>query len=303
MEPIQKESFRVVNRRHLTENKIFILLDSPSFLEDKWNLIREYARKVDPRAPIASTFVLLPAFKTRPEDLLNMTPAPPALPFVQEYKHMVALHDIFPRIITTMYGDHPFIEYHANCHSTALMMAGVLPGPYRSCNYFNDLPFAFKLKKVSLESLSSGDFVNIGHHVHSFVFLDHDISLTVDGRGAPLLLKKTESILTHWGIKSGALKTYAPENRVEIYRKEDGWTFSEDLMVHLIPLYQFGAMSFWSFTGKDRLQAELRTTYQKVSSYFENLNTAEYSRKEISDWHRFFKYTPIPSNIEQTATA
>lgn len=291
MEPLQRDFFKVVHKRRMDENRIFMLSDSPQFLEEKWKLIREYTLKVDPNAPIAPSFVLL--------DTSNLS-ATTTQASAREYKYMISLHDIFPRVLASMYGDHSMVRF-ANCHSTALMMAGVLPGPYYSKNYHFDLPLVEKLNRVSFDTLSSGDFVNIRFHVHSFVFLDHDISLTADGCGAPIVIAKTSAILKRWGVKEEALKIDDISNEIEIYRKVDSWKLPEELMGDLVSLYRMGETPFWYETPSDIYHVRVRTLYQKISLYIHmKKNDAGISYKERSDWKRFFEFfesTHIPQTL------
>lgn len=270
MEPLHKDIFKVVHKRRMHENRIFMLSDSPQFLEEKWKVIREYTLKVDPKAPIVTSFVLLEAF--------------------QEYKYMIRLHDIFPRVLATMYGDHSMVRF-ANCHSTALMMAGVLPGPYHSKNYHFDLPLVENLNRVAFNTLSSGDFVNIRSHVHSFVFLDHDISLTADGCGAPIVIAKTSAILKRWGVKEEALKIDDTSKEIEIYRKVDSWMLPEEFMVDLDLLYRMGETSLWYEMPSDIYHVQVRTLYQKLSDFIDlKKNDGGISYRERSDWKRFFEF-------------
>lgn len=200
------------------ENKVITIESSDlQFLSQTFELISQYTRKVDPAIPLKT-----PNFKQ-----------------VSATTYSVEIQDILPRMVRVFFGAHSLA---GNCHGSALVTSGIFPvlsylprGLPITTNWVRE-----KLEDVDLKNITSGDLVNLSCQgdSHSFVFLSHDLCLSMNGKGKTLDLCRTSDVLELYGFPANALTTPSSHSSaISIFRKKGNETYFEGIMPTLIEYF------------------------------------------------------------------
>lgn len=209
--------FQTLCTRDDNKKQIHLLSNSRAFLEEALKLIIQYTKKIDPKAPLTFNAIV--------EKDLNLS---------------VDIHGILPRMVRIFYGFNE-INQRSNCHGAALMCVGLIPTAIcvETHPFFTNW-IAEKMEEISVRAISAGDLVLLsGNELgsHSFVFLSHEICLSMNGRSLPLEIYPTSAVLKIYGHTADALKIPSPE--VTVYRRRGNIDYMEPMMARLVEYYAF----------------------------------------------------------------
>lgn len=209
------------------ENKcILFISNNIDFIKTTFELIAKYTKKIDPKVQLKPCDIKqVKDFSLHSNDL---TPC-------------VDIHDILPRTVRIFYGIHEW-NRRCNCHGAALMTAGINPlasfsywSPFNTWSYVREKP-----EEVSLENIDVGDSVFLdSSQDHSFVFLSHELCLSMNGRGQSLEIYLTSDVLEKYGYTADALKASSSTKNITIFRKKENLDYLEEIMPFLEEYYGF----------------------------------------------------------------
>lgn len=175
---------------------------------------------------------------------------------IEGFTYYASLSGILPRFVKVLYGNHSYIQDNSNCHGVALFAGGVFPVPMDVQDEprwvdENILNSNFKTNKVAVDQILCGDLVTITRNFeknkgdHSFIFIDHDISLSKENSG--LAIVGTSKILSDYGYfedfliraeQSCAESFDKKEPIVSIRRKYEEWVIPENIISCLMEYYE-----------------------------------------------------------------
>lgn len=246
-----KELFKIV---HLASKKregndplihnVFLFGKTASILEEKCNLLKQYTTKVDPRAMLpeveikdnrshqltiraTSELIIKHAYHGK-NDLENLDIVSASTLSVEGFHYYVNVLTLLPRPVAELYGMHSFNTTLSNCHKTANICAGFFPVILADYELEKHQPES-KPISIQLSAIAAGDKVSL-QKSHSFVFLDDDLSLSMNGQARSLLLYHTEEILALYHMSSDALRFPPNDAMISILRKPDNWHYPEEIM-------------------------------------------------------------------------
>lgn len=189
------------------------------FLENKIKILQQYTKSVDPLSPEAE--IEIDSTEECKRSLIH--------DFAEEgYTHFTVLNGHFPRLVEALYGQHRRKAATSNCHGTALFGAGILPvlsDPDNPRQLLKE-----KAHNILVENIRPGDLIYSPGH--SFIYLDEDICLSMNGRGKLIKIYTTNSVMN----------MCEPEilpSRILIFRKNEDWFIPEPIITALLEFYEF----------------------------------------------------------------
>lgn len=242
--------FEIVYTRKLGETHVVMLGSDPSFLQQKWNMIAEWAKKIDPGLALA------------PFEIIEKKQ--------KEFTHYICLNGILPRPVNVLYGAHEINEKAGNCHAAALIGAGFYSGMSRYLKRPQDFCVIDEFsERIQIQQVASGDLIFLDLvESHSFVFLDHDLSLTLNGVGQSLEIQGTESVLHRYGFPMDSLQGAGQmASQIKIWRKKPEWHYKEEILSAVTTFYELANRpSSYRYSG-DLNYTQVRKIAELLYSY------------------------------------
>jgi hypothetical protein len=287
-----------------------IASNDKAFLEETWKLVAEYTRKIDPLAEIGEMKIE----NLGEEEYQNLIDPEEKERFYSDtsydpkvFNYGIHLDSLLPRLVKTLYGNNPVNTYKGNCHGAALVAAGIFP-IMRYLEYPVGLVDS-KIHEISIKELGLGDVVYLqsmgrGKGDHSFVFLDHNISLSMNGSGEALSIYRTGYILKYYHFPSDVLKenflktdenNKIWEKEITILRKNDNWKYPEPILRDVISFYEIVKESgrytnYHLPTDRNYFRIEAETAVKKIQSFvLETINNPETEPELRSAWRKMYK--------------
>lgn len=172
--------------------------------------------------------------------------------------HQVDIQGILPRAVRIFFGYNKGIL--ANCHGTALVTAGIFPVLTPKISPIHSEWVRENLSVVPLKDIQGGDLVLLGNDVHSFVFINHELCLSMNGVCCkPLELCLTFDVLKRYGFDPDALKR-EKSKAIKIYRKIRENDF-EPMMPCILEYFRF-----YNNKNTDRLHIQLKGYVESVEN-------------------------------------
>jgi ankyrin repeat protein len=210
-----------------SDKKIHLLGRNADFLDKACKIIADYTQKVDPDAVIKKCEIK----KITDADDLEAG-----------FTHYVAIQKILPRPVRAFFGrSTPWV--YRNCHGAAVVAAGIYPQISHLEKPDDSDGVKAHTSEVPLEQLCTGDWVYLKSGpigtkfpgesgAHSFVFLSHDLCLSMNGKNKELGLYATPGVLNAYGYRGDVLYTTDPDadelkERISILRKKPDWTYPD----------------------------------------------------------------------------
>ncbi len=196
--------------QHNDANKtVSIVSNDLDFLKEKWLLISEYTRKVDPVVKSKNVFIT-----ERSNGIYKMD-----------------IHEILPRPLRALYGTHRINTWQGNCHGTAIVAAGIFPVMSGLENPFELSLTKSKTYEISHDKVSSGDI--IFHQDHSIVFLDNDLVISMNGAGESLEIQPIKNVIKIYEC----FQKEQEKEKLLILRKVENWHYPEEIMPSILEYY------------------------------------------------------------------
>lgn len=242
----QENAFKIVHLKSAAKiHTVYLFGKTDSILNEKCSLIKSYTAKVDPNYTPDDVNIedgrVKPLVIGRHQCELICMPASclgeweevatsvnMAALREEGFNYYVNVLSLLPRPIMAFYGTHRFNSGSNNCHSITEVCAGFFPmrlGNYDLSRYH---PQSARIL-IPREELETGDAIVLPTE-HSFVFLDHNISLSMNGVGQPLLLHHTEDVLECYNMPTNTLLSPTNDHKLTIYRKPRNWQYPEEIM-------------------------------------------------------------------------
>lgn len=240
---------------------VFLFGKNTAVLQEKCNLLKQYTTKVDPKVPLPAAEIKEnqladPKAKSQHEYIIEPTNGVrrkyrqrphvvlPSELAAQGYHYYVDVIDLLPRPVKALYGSHSINQHKGCCYKAARIAGGIFPAMLENYPLYRYFPHA-EPKQVSLQELAPGDMIVLPNH--HFVFLDHDLSISMNGVGNPFCIYPTDEILQFYGQPVDALKLHQPNLNMKIFRKQEDWYYPEEMMPSLMEYYDI-ASSYYDYT-------------------------------------------------------
>jgi hypothetical protein len=292
------ELFNTVWTRGVDENQSILLMsDDSDFLRRAFDLIAQYAKKIDPTAALTACNI------KKVEDLSlqfvfydrnnpydgYMHEQPPTYGLKRKYQYCVDIYEILPRIMRVFYGSR-IVCPPSNCHGAAVVAAGILPimMDLRPPTYW-----CHKVDYISPANIEVGDLVYLREGDHSFVYLSPELCLSKNGRSpAPLELYQTADVLKSYGYPAEALTS---SEYVSVYRRKGSLDYLESVMPSLIEFWGFYYDMMRKYGVPEqhpkyaRLEVIEKKLYELVISSTENPYQPQFEKDIIAEVYNIFR--------------
>ncbi len=271
--------------------RILLASNSKKFIARTITLITEYTKKIDPS--ISLTF---PVVKQIHEKSLSS----------QGFTYRANIQTILPRTVRLFYGKYQAIV--SNCHGTALVSAGIFPVE----KFVDRTPLSEdwvykKFQKIKLKDIATGDLVyldDIWNH-HSFVYLSHEVSISMNGIGRKLKLYPTSDILEQYGFSRDALISKLKSQNIRIYRKVERQNDFEPVMPVILEYWKmYSELSKFPVPAQHPKYFRILPIHDQLKNF---VLTAPRSSKDAAKalYYEFLNTTPdglIPENRRRIDT-
>lgn len=219
--------FQVVYNKILDE--ITLYAADSDFLDRKLKSIKTYTANVDPNFTLEQTHIEL---VTVDDSLFN-----------EGFMFKAQIASILPRIVRVLYGNNGECSYFGNCHSAAVVASGM--------GYVLDQSRRVKAIDVTYETLTAGDRVSLIELDHSFVYIDPDLCISMNGVGKSLELQSLTDVLNIYHAPSDLL-SLKNEGRLYISRRVPDSIIPDSFLVRLLEYYSLvRKYTFFSDTRHD----------------------------------------------------
>ena len=230
-EEVDSKDFEIVNRA----DDIFMISRNQSFLSEKVEVLKQYSKLV------------LPWMK-QGEAKIHEIQSNHYL-FNKGYTHYVKLNNILPKLVTVLYSNHPNYGSYSNCHGMALLGAGIVPVVSSLQSPLIGLRKVLKSHEVTIENIQPGDLIFYTKNSHSFIFLDKDICLSMNGRGQSFEILPTDFVINKYKMPPNMIDKGDPD--AMIFRKNKNWSIPEPIYKTLVEFYELNPFSYMCSTDRN----------------------------------------------------
>lgn len=148
--------------------------------------------------------------------------------FKKGFTHSVTLNSILPRHLKALYGSNSYTN-NGNCHGAACYAAGIYPALTTGYKVAMDV--------IEFDNLSIGDVVSLKGLDHSFLFLDNELCISMNGAGASLEIQPLQNVLEIYKALPSIL-TKEHSAKITIYRKPKNCYSPEELLGSMYALFE-----------------------------------------------------------------
>lgn len=269
----------------LKRTNVINLFGTKVFLEETWNNIAEYTRKVG-----------------------EVKMGEKAITHIRENEYSLNLDSILPQLVSVLYGKHNVTNMSGD-ETAPFIAAGLTPVHKDSTAISNE-----KVDLIPLSELSSGDLVAISiskYHNYYFVYLG-TLSIAMEEFDT-ITIKPTVDILKKYNYPKDFLKISKegegkkleePTKFIQIYRKKENWKLPKEIVDAFFEFYKVTYnYNYYGFSS-DRLYNEVKSAVKNIrqlSNKAQKDRDLDVSEKNL--WKqaekRVYDYLPFSMNEEE----